>query len=199
MPGKTSKKANRINIQNVVYCVLQSDTSEGATYGDVKQVSPAMQVQLTPALASGTLYGDGAQQENIAKLTGISMVLDINKIKIEDRASMLGHKFENGVIVESAGDEAPYIAVGYEVEETNKCKELIWLLKGRAQPFNSSVQQSTDSINFSTDSITINFIPRDYDKAIRYYGDTANEDLTADQVEKWFSTGPSVPPAPSAG
>lgn len=193
-----SKKANRINVKNLVYTLVLSDTEEGTTYGDVRKIGPAMQVQLTPSLSSGVLFGDGVQQENIAKLNGIAMVLDANKIKIEDRADMLGHKYENGVLIEAAGDEAPYIAVGYIVDETNQCKEYVWLLKGRAQPFNSSVQQSTDNLNFSTDSITINFIPRDSDGQLRYFADSANESLTADQISKWFVSGPSKPVVVSA-
>ena len=191
-----SKKANRINVKNVVYAVLLDDTAEGAAYGEVRPLSPAMQVQITPSLATGVLYGNGAQQENIAKLTGIAMVLDVNKVPIEERAVILGHEYTNGVLVEKDGDEAPYIAVGYQVDETNKSVELIWLLKGRAQPFNSTVQQSSDSINFSTDSININFLPRDYDGSLRYFADSANEDLTQDQISAWFLTGPSFMPMP---
>lgn len=199
MSSNVSKKANRINVKNVVYTILESDDSDGVTYGEVKTLSPAMQIQLTPSLASGVLYGNGVQQENIAKLNGISLVLDVNKVKIEDRAEILGHTYSNGVLIEKNGDEAPYIAVGYEVEQTNKCKELIWLLKGRAQPFNSTVQQSQDSINFSTDSITINFIPRDYDGELKYFGDTANADLTEIQASNWFTSGPSAPPTSGVG
>ena len=199
MAGNVSKKSNRINVKNLVMSLLLTDTAEGATYGDVEKISPAMQVQLTPSLSSGTLHGDGVQQENIAKLNGIAMVMDVNKVKIETRAKMLGHTYENGVLIEKAGDEAPYIAVGYLVEGTNKCNEYVWLLKGRAQPFNSTVQQSTDNINFSTDSININFIPRDCDGALRYFADSANADLTEGQIEKWFAAGPSKPVVAQAG
>ena len=83
-----------------------------------------MQVQLTASISSGVLYGDGVQQENISKLNGIALVVDVNKINIEDRSAILGNKYENGVIHERAGDEAPYIAVGYKVEQTNKKVEL---------------------------------------------------------------------------
>ena len=199
MAGNVSKKSNRINVKNLVMALLLTDTAEGATYGNVESISPAMQVQLTPSLSSGTLHGDGVQQENIAKLNGIAMVMDVNKVKIETRAKMLGHTYENGVLIEKAGDEAPYIAVGYLVEGTNKCNEYVWLLKGRAQPFNSTVQQSTDNINFSTDSININFIPRDCDGALRYFADSANADLTEGQIEKWFAAGPSKPVVAQAG
>ena len=191
--GNKSKKSNRINVKNLVYAKLTSDASGGTEYGEVQPISPAMQVQLTPSLSSGTLFGDGVQQENLAKINGIAMAMDVNKIPIEVQADMLGHKYENGIMVVAAGDEAPYIAVGYIVDGTNGCKELIWLLKGRAQPFNSSVQQTTENINFSTDSININFIPRDFDGALKYFADTANADLTEAQVKKWFATGPSAP------
>lgn len=198
MSGSKSKKANRINIKNAVYCVMLTDEAEGSTYDEVKSLSPAMQVQLTPSVASGILNGNGVQQENIAKLTGITMVLDVNKVPIEERAIILGNRFENGILEEASEDEAPYIAVGYEVPETNGCKELVWLLKGRAQPINSNIQQSSDNINFSTDSITINFIARDSDGRFKFFGDTANADLTEQQISSWFSQGPSVPPAPGA-
>ena len=198
MTGNKSTKANRINIVDPVYAVIQSDTKEGTTYGEVKKLGAAMQVQLTASISSGVLYGDGVQQENISKLNGIALVVDVNKINIEDRSAILGNKYENGVIHERAGDEAPYIAVGYKVEQTNKKVELSWLLKGRAQPTNSSVQQSTENFNFSTDSITVNFIPRDSDKELRFFADSANGDLTQSQIDAWFLTGPSKAPIPTA-
>ena len=113
MSGQKSKKANRININNAVYCKMLTDEAGSTTYDEPKSLSPAMQVQLTTTLATGVLHGNGVQQENIAKITGISMVLDVNKVPIEDRAVILGNKYENGILEEVEGDEAPYIAVGY--------------------------------------------------------------------------------------
>ena len=197
MAVNKSTKANRINVVDPVYAILQSDTKEGTTYGEVKNLGEAMQVQLTPSLSAGTLYGNGVQQENISRLNGIALVIDVNKVKIEARTEILGNVYENGVVHEKAGDEAPYIAVGYKVEQTNRKVELIWLLKGRAQPISSSVQQSTETINFSTDSITINFIPRDSDKELRFFADSANADITQSQIDAWFLTGPSKAPVPN--
>ena len=196
MATNKSSKANRINIVDPVYAKVLTDTSEGTTYGEVESLGAAMQVQVTPSLSTGTLYGNGVQQENIAKLNGIAVVLDVNKIPVEVRADLMGNTYENGVVHEKAGDEAPYIAMGYKVEQTNKKAELIWLLKGRAQPINSNVQQSTENMNFSTDSVTINFIPRDSDKELRFFADSANSDLTEKQIEEWFKKGPHTAPLP---
>ena len=196
MATNKSSKANRINIVDPVYAKVLTDTSEGTTYGEVESLGAAMQVQVTPSLSTGTLYGNGVQQENIAKLNGIAVVLDVNKIPVEVRADLMGNTYENGVVHEKAGDEAPYIAMGYKVEQTIKKAELIWLLKGRAQPINSNVQQSTENMNFSTDSVTINFIPRDSDKELRFFADSANSDLTEKQIEEWFKKGPQTAPLP---
>ena len=189
-----SVKANRINVENLCYCLVLSDDTEGTTYGSVESLGSVMQVQITPSLSTGTLYGEGVQTENIAKMNGIAVVVDVNKIKIEDRAAILGNTYTDGVLIENTSDEPPYIAIGWKVPQTNNKCEYVWMLKGRAQPFNSNPKQSEGNINFSTDSITINCIPRDSDKKIRFFADTANAEFTEAQAAKWFTTGPSTYP-----
>lgn len=190
-----STKSNRINITNPVYSKVLTDTAEGTTYGPVKSIGKVMQIQLTPSVATGILYGNGRKEEDIGLLKGISVALDINKLFAEIRAEIMGNTTVDGIVIEADGDQAPDIALGFEVEQSGGTKEQVWLLKGRAQPANQTVQQSTDNINFSTDSITINFIPRESDGQIRFYGDTANSDYSAEQATAFFATGPVTYPA----
>lgn len=173
-----SSKANRINVKNLKYTVIIEDTETSFTTGEIKNFAKAMQVQITPTVATGTLYGDGAKQEDLAKLTGVTLQVDANKIPIEVKAEVNGNKYENGVLQENKDDQPKDIAVGFEVEQTNNKRELIWLYKGKVQPFANTVQQATDNINFSTDTLTINFIPRELDGNIRAIGDTANAEFT---------------------
>lgn len=186
----SSTKSNRINIKNPVYSKVLTDTTEGTTYGPVKTFGKAMQIQLTPQVATGTLYGNGAQEENVGLLKGMAIAFDVNKIFSETRAEIMGNTMIDGVVIEKGGDQPIEIAFGYEVEQMNNTKEQVWLLKGRAQPANQTIQQSTDNINFSTDSITMNFIPRISDEFLRFFGDTANSDFTETQANAFFATGP---------
>ena len=195
MTAAKSVKSNRINVTNPVYSLLLTDTSAGTTYGTVESLGKAMQIQVTPQIATGEQYGNGAKEEDIGMLKGVSIVVDLNKLFIETRAKIMGNTYVDGVLIEKDGDQPPYIAVGYEIEQTGGTKEQIWLLKGRARPANQTVQQSTNNINFSNDSITINFIPRESDKQIRFFGDTANADYTAAQATAFFATGPVSYPA----
>lgn len=185
-----SSKSNRINVKNLVYAVLTSDDASGVSYDSVNPLAKAMTIEVTPSQATGVLYGDGAQQENLAKLTGLSAALEVNKVAIEHRAIIQGHTYENGVMIYSASDEAPYIAIGYQVEGTNGFSEYVWLLKGRVQEGNQNASQATDKINFTTDKMTINFIPREFDKYLEFTGDSSNSDLYDDQVAEWFTNGP---------
>lgn len=189
-----SSKTNRINVSNLVYALLLSDTSTGVAYGAVKSLAPLMKVGVTPAVAKGVNYGDGRQTENISKLTGIALAVETNKIPIETMAEIMGHQYIDGVVLEKDGDEPPLLAVGYKVDNTQKKNEYVWLLKGRAQPANQELKQMGDNIDFSNDSININFWPREYDQQIRFYGDTANADFTENQAEAWFLQPPVTYP-----
>lgn len=185
------KKAYRINVKKPVYAILISDTKTSVAYEAVEKFSEAMQIQVTPEVASGQLYGDGVKQSEISKLVGITLVIDATKVPINVRAKINGNKYENGVLTEHIDDKPPWIAFGYEVEQDEKnTSEYIWLLKGRAQPYASTVQQATENVNYSTDSVTINFVPREFDGEFRKTADSADSTFTEEMADKWFDNVP---------
>ena len=75
-----SVKSNRINVKNLKYCLLTTDDSTGTTYGEVKGFGKAMQIQLTPSVSKGELYGEGVKEEDVSILNGIAVVVDVNKV-----------------------------------------------------------------------------------------------------------------------
>lgn len=192
---KKSTSAYRINIKKPVYAEVTSDTKEGTTYGEVKSLGEAQQAQITASIASGQLYGDGAIVDSSAILTGMSMVLSTTKVPIEAQADIYNYKVDNGVVQVKAGVKPKYIAVGYEVEQTDGSRELVWLLKGRPQPLNSDVKQSEGNVNYSTDSMTIDFVRRISDNMLKFFADESNPELTKAQADAWFNEGPERPVA----
>ena len=189
--NSTSKQAYKINIKKPVYCEVLTDTAEGTTYGDVKSLGDAQQIQVTAVSSTGQLYGDGAIVDSSAKLTGLTVVLNTTKVAVEARADIYNYTVTNGVVQVKAGVQAKYIALGYEVEQTSGDSEYVWLLKGRPQALNENVQQSENNITYSTDQMTIDFVKRVSDDMLQYFADAANADFTAAQAEKWFTNGPS--------
>lgn len=196
MAANVSKRSYKINVKKPVYCKLTSDTLSGVSYGAVTSLGEAMQIQVTAVSSSGQLYGDGSIVDSSSKLVGLTVVFDATKLPIEVVADIYNQTYTNGVLQEKAGEQANYIALGYEVEQTTGDSEYVWLLKGRPQPLNENTQQSEGNITYSTDQMTIDFVRRIYDNMLRYKADAANADFTAAQAAAWFSAGPTSPVAP---
>lgn len=190
-----SKKAYRINVKYPVYAILTADTSEGANYGEVKSLGEAQTIGVTASVASGSLYGDGAKVDSSSKLTGLTVSLDLTKVPIEAQQEIYNNEVVDGVVIDKSTDQPNQIAVGYMVEQTNGANEYVWLLKGTPRPMNSSVQQSEDNLNYSTDTMEVDFVRRVFDNAFRYRADSANPDFTEEQASKWFAQAPSQPVA----
>lgn len=189
-----SKQCYTMNIKNLVYAELIKDTQEEVTYGKVYKIQGLMKIQITPTIATGELYGDGAKRSVANKTTGYDVQLQVNKIPIETRVHWMGHKMVNGVLVSSAKDQPIYIALGYEAEETENHRELTWLLKGNCQPPSRDQEQSEGNIKFSTDSIKLSFIAREYDSNFYYTGDTAFSDFTEEMADKFLKEAPTYIP-----
>lgn len=191
---KEKQRSYRINVNNPVYCKMLTDDSAGVTYEDeIKSLGEAMQIQLTPQTASGELFGNGIKVNKEDRLVGMALAMDITKIPPASAAEILGHEVKDGVVIDNADDDAPYIAIGYQIDGTGKNKEYIWLLKGKAQPINDSAQQRTGTINYSTQTLNTNFINRNFDGNLRFYADSTHEDFTAEQAGKWFLEPPVSP------
>jgi phi13 family phage major tail protein len=185
-----SGKANRFNIKRIVYAMVLEDTKTSFKHGPIKEFGKPMQVQFTPTVATGTLYGAGVKEEDISRLTGGELALDINKVFIEVRAEIYGNTYTDGTLHEVVGAQPKDIAIGIELEETGDNRELCWFFKGKPRMGAQTTQQSTDNINFSTDSITVGLVQRTFDGRLRSFGDTANTEFTKTVADAFLDTIP---------
>lgn len=186
----TSVQANRFNVKRIVYAVIIKDDETEYMHGPIKKLGEPMQIQLTPTLATGQLYGGGVKTEDMSRITGYELQAELNKIYPENRAEILGHTYNNGRIIEKATDQPRDIAIGFEIEETGDNREVVWFFKGKPRPFAQTYQQSDTSLKFSTDTITIGCMPRVFDGAIKEFGDTANPDFKDEDAEAFLDTIP---------
>jgi phi13 family phage major tail protein len=185
-----SAKANIFNVKRIVYAKILKDDTTAFNHGPIKNFGAPMQVALTPSYATGVLYGGGVKTEDMSKITGAALKADVNKVPIEVRADIYGHEYSGGELIVHKDDQAPEIAIGYEMEATGNNQEFVWLFKGRAKPFAKTVQQTTDNMNFSTDSIEIGFVPREHDGELKRDADTANPDFTSEKAATYLDTIP---------
>ena len=190
-----ANRGYKVNVANPVWAPMLSDTSEGTQYGPVVSLGEAMEVNLVPVIAKGQLYGDGIQQSAKAKVTGYTATLDTTKVPVASRMAMFNINAQDGVFVEAGGAQANYGAFGYKVEQDNGEDQYVWLLKCMPNPISDDAKQSDTGINYSTDKLELDCIPRKSDSNVRYFSEVGEEGFTAEQGALWFSAGPAAPVA----
>lgn len=180
----------RYNVKNTYMCLLEADTREGVTYtGEPEHMPGLMSVQDTTVYASAPLFGDGAQRHEMTKILRHDLVINHNKIAYSQLVKYLGSKINvaKGIVRENVSDKFPFFALMFEVE-TTEGREILCYPKCKLSPGEKSYQQSTDNIEYSTDTFNVVALPLEYSGDTKYYGDTGDNDLkTLEQVANdWF-------------
>ncbi|MBP3617930.1 MAG: hypothetical protein J6J38_07825 [Lachnospiraceae bacterium] len=175
----------RINVQNAAYAVLKENTTSAYEMDEIHPLPGLRSIDLSLLMASGTLYGDGVVDENVDKITGAQLKIDINKIPIEDRARMNGAHYD-GFMDVTTDDKAPEVAFYFETESSKKGgKEQLWLVCGKVQPIGMAAKQTEDNVTFSTDTMTVKCTRRQKDRRVLRLGDTENKKLTDKDFEEF--------------
>jgi len=168
----------RISISGLVYAPLTADTTSTITYGTVVAVADVMTIGVKPIVAEGKAYGDGKLRDQLSKMNGLEVELEMLRIPQAVRAAWSGNTATSGAMNESATATPPFIALGYKIEQSDGKAEYVWLLKGKVAPPEDSVAQSTDQINYSTNTLKMTFVPRVKDGYIRKWGDENESGFT---------------------
>lgn len=175
----------KINVKNVHLAEI-TEVDNVLTFGAPELIAGAMEITRTPTVASGQLYGDGAISHTTNKKVSYQLTLNHNKIPSKWRRFMEGVKYEAGVESGSSEDQPNPVAVGWEVEKTEGNREMIWFLYCKATPFEETVQQSEENINYSTDSVVLT--STEHQTLKRYYTfiDSEDDNVTEAMLEDFF-------------
>ena len=182
----------RVNVRNCKRAAVSADTSSAYTLGNVVAMPTLRSVDIAFTTSSGALYGDGEKVSEIALITGATLQLAIDKLTSADIVALTGSaKSAKGVISHKTTDTPPKTAIYFEIEHDDGGYEACWLLVGKAQPLGINAQQREDNITYSTESLTMNFIRREKDKAVIMRADT--DDNTFDTAAQTsFASGPDI-------
>lgn len=181
----------RINVDNFKYAPVSVNEAGTYTIGTLVPIPGLMAIDLGFMLASGELYGDGALASKLSKITGATLKVDLNKLPVADRAYLMGATVIDGIMDVKASDTPNFVACYFEIPQDDGNKEQLWLLVGQSDPSNITAKQSESNITFSTDSITINFKPRNLDKKVLRYADTSTNGFS-EIISKMLETNPDA-------
>lgn len=208
-------KSVPIGLTNLVYAIMVDDvppTTVGGddgytTYDSAVRILGAITANFSPNASNDTLFADDGPYETASTLGAMSLELNVADLPPENRAELLGARYENGVLIHTSEDIPPYVAVGMSVKKSNGADRYIWYLKGKFTAPDDNNQTKADSINWNTPTITGNFLKRDSDNQWRVSIDTDDANVQAETKNNWFES-PNVgtlqqvgaiTPTPAAG
>ena len=208
-------KSVPIGLTNLVYAIMVDDvppTKVGGndgytTYDSAVRILGAITANFSPNASNDTLFADDGPYETASTLGAMSLELNVADLPPENRAELLGAKYENGILIHTSDDIPPYVAVGMSVKKSNGADRYIWYLKGKFTAPDDNNQTKADSINWNTPTITGNFLKRDSDNQWRVSIDTDDANVQAETKNNWFES-PNVgtltqvgaiTPTPAAG
>lgn len=189
-------KGITVGMDMIHYAKMTDEDQE--TYDTPKPIPGARTGTISPTTNMETLYADDQAWETASALGDIGVELNVADLPQDVLADLLGATVDsNGVLVQSASDVAPYVALGFRSQKSNGKYRYYWFYKGKFQPNEESFQTKEDSPSFQTPTISGTFISRQTDKKWRARVDEDGESVSASVITDWFkNVYNGTPPTP---
>lgn len=179
-----------IGCRDVVFAKMKEDIATGTTYDtDIRSAPGVIEIALTSQNTNESLGADDiALYETMASLDGFEVSITLASLGADGQAFLLGSTVDqNGVLVEGAADNPPYVAMGFKTARSDGTDDYVWLYKGRFVQGDATFRtKEQGTVNWQTPVLTGTFLPRVSDKAMRA---TVNSADTASQaiLESFFN------------
>ena len=102
----------KIGLKNFRYGIATIGQDGAITYGGAKKPGKAITFNFEPTKSDAKLYADDSLAESDTSVTGGTCTIGIDRLDEITIADLLGHTNNEGEIVSSNNDIAPYVGLG---------------------------------------------------------------------------------------
>lgn len=102
----------KIGLKNFLFGILTEETDGSATYGVAHKPAKAISCKVDISNNEANLYADDSLAESDTSFQSGTVTLGIDDENDEMLALLLGHTIENGEMIRSSTDTAPYVGLG---------------------------------------------------------------------------------------
>lgn|GEM_PF-313183 len=189
-----------VGLKNLYYAPLTTDTSSGVTYGTMKKIAGAIQVDINPSVTFNTLYGDDAPFAADSSMTEITVTVETADMPLEDLAALLGHTIDSTTkeLSAKASDAAPYVGLAFEANKHNNKVRYVKLLKGKFSPTQETMQTKGESVEYTTPKLEGRFVARTFDGQWKRIADSDNSESST-IITNWYTAMEAVTTPAVAG
>lgn len=170
MEEKIYKKSAKISVSDLIFMVMEKDDLTGAKYIEETHVAKGVtEINITVNKSEGQLSADdNPMYESNSVIDNLEVTLSLANVPQELKAVLLGSKIDkNGVLVTSADDTAPWVAMGFKTKLSDNSWDYEWFYKGKFS-LTEMKRKSREkgNIEYQTENLAGQFGQRDYDGRI---------------------------------
>lgn len=181
-------KSAKVGLDQLHYAPITADTSSALTYGTVVAVPGAIEAKITSENNEQTLYADNAAAETASSRGKITVELQVKDLDLDTLAALLGHTVTAGVMVRSANDTPPYVAVGWRGLKANGKYRYIWLLKGKFVEPDDNYKTKGENIEFQPATIKGTFVATENSGVTDRMTDADTTGFVEATATAWFTS-----------
>lgn len=150
-----------VGISNLYIAKMNADES----YETPIAIDAVASVSRNPNSSTATFYGDNTEQESAISLGKIDVEITAKSFPIELLAIIFGHTQTGATLVKKSTDLPPYVAIGWEVLNSDGHKDYYWLLKAKFMLPENAWETKGESITFQPQTLKAQGTARDSDGA----------------------------------
>ena len=182
-----------IGLDKIYYAPITEDSSGNETYGTPVQLSKGISAEISVEMREGELFGDDGVAESVKEFLKGKLSMNLVDLIPTAAAAILGARVDNnGALVSSAEDVAPYVAVGFRARKSNGKYRYFWLYRVKFGIPNTSLQTKGSGINFSTPTVEGEFTRRNKlsgdDHPWKTEITEGDSGVSASTLSGWFSS-----------
>ncbi len=179
-----------IGVKDLHLAILTQDDDAGVAYEAPLKIKDTMKISMNPKAAKEKIYADNKVAEILSSFESCDVEIAIKDLPLSIRAKFLGHKMENGVMIESKSDTPPDLAMGFISNKSNKKNRYVWLLKGQAELYGEDHETEENQPKPQHPKIKFTFYPRGYDEEWRRIADEDEVGYVSATGTNWFKNVP---------
>lgn len=143
-----------IGLDQLYYSKITEGANGDETFATPVQLAKAISAGITVDVNEATLFADDAEAESVKAFKSGKLTLGVDDIGVTAAQDLTGAAIDdNGVLVASTEDQAPYVAIGFRALKANGNYRYFWLYRVKFAVPSTNLATKGDSIAFQTPTI----------------------------------------------
>ena len=182
------RESGTVGLSNVMYSKITYATDGTVTYGAPQKLAPAIEAKISQSTDQQVQYADDAAVEILTADGEIKLDFTASDISNKVLADLLGKKIDsNGVMLSSANDFPPYVAIMFKSLKGNGKYRYVCLYKGKFVQPDEDFKTKQGKADVQNSSISGMFVKRDADDYMKARVDEDDAGALPTTISSWFS------------